>query len=110
MQLFRGLIIHTPENPLAFDIGDPRGLMCHEDGGLLVAQGRVLACGDFGAIRDANPGAETVDWRGGFILPGFVDAHVHFPQARIIGAMGRTLLDWLDAIALPEEARMSDRG
>jgi guanine deaminase len=110
MQLFRGLICHTPENPLALDISDPRALICHEDGGLLVASGRVLACGDFAAIRDANPGAATVDWRGGFILPGFVDAHVHFPQARIIGAMGRTLLDWLDAVALPEEARMSHRG
>jgi guanine deaminase len=50
----------------------------------------------------------TVDRRGGFILPGFIDAHVHFPQVRIIGAMGRTLLDWLDEVALPEEARMAD--
>jgi guanine deaminase len=38
-----------------------------------------------------------------------VDAHVHFPQVRVIGAMGRTLLDWLEAVALPEEARMADR-
>ena len=69
----------------------------------------MAACGEYTAIRDANPGAATVDWRGGFILPGFVDAHVHFPQVRIIGGMGRTLLDWLDAVALPEEARMADR-
>ena len=61
MQLFRGLIVHTPENPMALDIGDPRGLICHEDGGLLVADGRVLACGDFAAIHDANPTAATVD-------------------------------------------------
>ena len=60
------------------------------------------------SIRAANPGGETVDWRGGFLLPGFVDAHVHFPQLRIIGAMGRTLLDWLEYVALPEEARMAD--
>ncbi len=81
-----------------------------EDGGLLVGDGRVVACGDYAAVRDANPGAATVDWRGGFILPGLVDAHVHFPQVRIIGAMGRTLLDWLEAVALPEEARMADTG
>lgn len=109
MQLFRGLIAHTPTNPLPLDLGDPRAMSCHEDGGLLVDEGRVIACGDFAGIHKANPGAETFDWRGGFILPGFVDAHVHFPQARIIGAMGRTLLDWLDAVALPEEARMSHR-
>lgn len=108
MQLFRGVVFHTPQNPLRFDINDPRALTCHEDGGLLVDNGRVVACGDFEAIRHATPAPEVVDWRGGFILPGFVDAHVHFPQARIIGAMGRTLLDWLDAVALPEEARMAD--
>jgi guanine deaminase len=109
MQLFRGAIFHTPENPLRLDISDRRALVCHQDGGLLVHKGRIVACGDYAGIRAANSGADTVDWRGGFILPGFVDAHVHFPQARIIGAMGRTLLDWLEAVALPEEARMADR-
>jgi guanine deaminase len=110
MQLFRAAIFHTPENPLLLDIGDRHGLICHEDGGLLIDEGRIVACGEYNGIRDANPGAATVDWRGGFILPGFVDTHVHFPQARIIGAMGRTLLDWLETVALPEEARMADRG
>lgn len=110
MQLFRAAIFHTPENPFPLDISDPSALISYEDGGLLVDHGRVVSCGDYTAIRDANRDAATVDWRGGFILPGFVDAHVHFPQVRIIGAMGRTLLDWLDAVALPEEARMADRG
>lgn len=110
MQLFRAAIFHTPENPFPLDIGDPRALTCYQDGGLLVDGGRVVVCGEYTPIRDAHPGAATVDWRGGFILPGFVDAHVHFPQLRVIGAMGRTLLDWLDAVALPEEARMADRG
>ena len=109
MQLFRAAIFHTPENPLRLDIGDRRALVCHQDGGLLVDKGRIVACGDYTGIHDANAGADTVDWRGGFIVPGFVDAHVHFPQVRIIGALGRTLLDWLEAVALPEEARMADR-
>jgi guanine deaminase len=38
----------------------------------------------------------------------FVDAHVHFPQLRIIGALGRSLLDWLEHVALPEEVRMRE--
>ena len=110
MQLFRATIFHTPENPFPLDISDPAALTCLQDGGLLVDNGRVVVCGEYGAIRDAHPSAATIDWRGGFILPGLIDAHVHFPQVRIIGAMGRTLLDWLDAVALPEEARMTDRG
>lgn len=109
MQLFRAAIFHTPDNPFDLDVNDRRGLICHQDGALLVHDGRVAACGDYAEIRDASPGAAAVDWRGGFILPGLVDAHVHFPQVRILGAMGRTLIDWLEAVALPEESRMADR-
>ncbi len=104
MQLFRSTIFHTPDNPFFTD----SGFHCFHDGGLLVDNGRIVACGDYHGLRDANRAAQTVDMRGGFILPGFVDAHVHFPQVRIIGAMGRTLLDWLEYVALPEEARMAD--
>ena len=46
--------------------------------------------------------------RDGLVLPGLVDAHVHFPQVRVIGALGMPLLDWLDQRALPEEARLAD--
>jgi guanine deaminase len=108
-QLYRATVFHTPNNPFCLDVSDRRSLICHQDGGLLVREGRVAACGEYAEIRDENPGAATVDWRGGFILPGFVDAHVHFPQVRVIGAMGRTLLDWLEEVALPEESRMADR-
>jgi guanine deaminase len=110
MELFRATIFHTPDDPFAVGPGDSRALVCHEDGGLLVASGRIIACGDYAAIRGAHASAEVADWRGGFILPGLVDAHVHFPQPRILGAMGRTLLDWLEHVALPEEARMADVG
>lgn len=110
MQLFRAAIFHTPENPFPLDISDSGALTSYEDGGLLVDEGRVVLCGEYTPIRVAHPGVATVDWRGGFILPGLVDAHVHFPQVRIVGAMGRTLLDWLDAVALPEEAKMAGRG
>jgi guanine deaminase len=107
-ELFRATVFHTPENPFELHISDERSLVCHEDGGLLVRKGRVVACGEYEGIRRANPGATTIDWRGGFIVPGFVDTHVHFPQLRIIGAMGWTLLEWLEYVALPEETRMAD--
>jgi guanine deaminase len=81
---------------------------CHWDGGLLIRDGRVAACGDFETIRAANPQAATVDQRGGFLLPGLIDTHTHFPQLRVLGALGRSLLDWLEDCALPEEARMAD--
>src|SRR5690606_11873425 len=55
-------------------------------------------------------GADVVDVRDGLMLPGFVDPHVHLPQVRVIGGLGRPLPDWRERRALPEEARMADRG
>ena len=36
-----------------------------------------------------------VDLRDKLLLPGFVDAHVHYPQTEMIGAFGEQLLEWL---------------
>ena len=104
VELLRAPLFHTPANPFR----DERALVCHEDGGLLIRDGRIAASGDYDAVRASWPDAPTVDWRAGFLLPGFVDTHVHFPQLRIIGGLGRSLLDWLEQVALPEEARMAD--
>lgn len=105
-ELLRAPLFHTPRNPFC----DPRALECHWDGGLLIRAGRVAAAGDYGQIRDANPDAITIDMRGGFLLPGLIDTHIHFPQVRVLGSLGRPLLDWLEHSALPEEARMADEG
>ena len=103
-ELLRAPLFHTPRNPFRED----RALVCHGDGGLLIRGGRVAACGDYADLRAAHPAAAARDLRGGFLLPGLIDTHVHFPQVRVIGSLGRTLLDWLEHCALPEEARMAD--
>lgn len=60
------------------------------------------------AAFDGRPVDE--DLRAGVLLPGFVDAHVHFPQTRIVGAAAGPLLEWLESAVFPEEARFSDPG
>jgi guanine deaminase len=103
-ELLRAPIFHTPRNPFQ----NERALVCHEDGGLLIREGRVADCGDYLALRSAHPDATSADLRGGFLLPGFIDTHIHFPQLRVLGGLGRSLLDWLEYCALPEEALMGD--
>src|SRR4051794_5145699 len=52
--------------------------------GLLVAEGRVVAVAPDEEIHARTlPGADVVDLRGGVVLPGFQDAHVHPVQAGV---------------------------
>jgi guanine deaminase len=50
-------------------------------------------------------------WPRHFLLPGLIDTHVHAPQhcMRSLGsAQGMHILEWLDQITFPQEARFSD--
>ncbi len=103
-ELLRAAIFHTPEN--AFHSAG--ALEAYADGGLVTDGGKILACGDYASLRVQYPDAAVRHYAGGFILPGFIDTHMHFPQVRIVGSLGYTLLDWLDRLTLPEEARFAD--
>jgi len=103
MTLYRGTFIDCPDDPFAG--GALRAL---PDGGLLVRDGVVVARGPWAELAAAHADDEVVDLSGGLVLPGFVDTHVHFPQVRVIGALGLPLLDWLDQRALPEECKLVD--
>ena len=103
MTLFLGTFLDTPDDPFAG--GALRSVAA---GALLVLDGEIVERGAADALRSTHPQEEVVDLSGGLVLPGFVDTHVHFPQVRMIGALGRPLLDWLEHSALPEEARLAD--
>jgi guanine deaminase len=48
------------------------------------------------------------DFGAHLILPGFIDAHAHYPQTAIIASWGKRLIDWLNTYTFPEEMRFSD--
>jgi guanine deaminase len=77
-----------------------------EDGGVLARDGRIAAVGEYASVaRQAGPETRTIDHRPHLILPGFIDAHAHFPQMQIIASYGAELLDWLNNYTFPEETR-----
>ena len=104
VDIVRAQVAHTPRDPFL----EEAALEVFTDGAVAFSGGRILACGPWSAVSGAFLGASVLDARDALLLPGFVDCHVHFPQVRMIGAMGLELLDWLRLRALPEEARMAD--
>jgi guanine deaminase len=77
-------------------------------GGVLVRAGRIVEIGDANALRAAHPDADVIDHGEGLILPGFIDAHAHYPQTGIIASWGKRLIDWLNTYTFPEEMRFGD--
>jgi len=65
--------------------------------------GRIAEIGD----KVGGGGAEKGD-EGCWILPGFVDAHLHLPQWDRRGIDGLSLFEWQQKIGFPAEERFQD--
>ncbi|WP_278313858.1 guanine deaminase [Lolliginicoccus levis] len=110
MLLYRGHVLHIAGRP---DVDGAREALVSEPDGALVVDddGRIAYSGPFGEVPPDLAGATVVDRRGCLLLPGFVDAHIHFPQVYTTDAHGGgTLLSWLDRCVFPAEARFADAG
>jgi len=72
------------------------------EGDLLVRNGRIVAVGHV----DANERVDrTIDARGAYLLPGFIQTHIHLCQTIFRGyADDLALLDWLKTRIWPMEA------
>jgi len=72
----------------------------------------VVRIGDDGKIVEVAPDNGQCDDRigdsGCWILPGFIDAHLHLPQWDRRGIDGLSLFEWLDYVVYPAEARFKD--
>lgn len=96
-QAFRAEILTVPE-----------AVEHYPDGLLVVEDGLVLAIGAYAdlAPRFADVPVEALP---GLLVPGFVDAHVHYPQVERIASHGAQLLEWLTTHIFPAEAAFADR-
>ncbi len=81
-----------------------------EDGLLLLKEGHIEWFGDWSEGREQVPeGARIHEYPDKVIVPGFIDCHIHFPQAEIIAAYGEQLLEWLNNYAFPAEKQYGDK-
>jgi guanine deaminase len=107
--LHRGHIFHLTGRPSVTQA--PEALREIPDGALLVDDNGVIEwCGRY-ADRPGSTGGplEIIDHGDAFLLPGFIDTHIHFPQVNSIDAYGGgQLLEWLDECIFPAEARLAN--
>ncbi|MGY2736845.1 guanine deaminase [Sphingomonas sp. UYP23] len=101
---FRGEILSVAHDPR-----DHPGAIRHEPDGLLIVEdGIVVARGPYGELAPHYPGV-AIEPLAGLIVPGFIDAHIHYPQMDRIASHGDQLLDWLDRHIFPAEKAFADR-
>src|SRR5690349_21037015 len=82
----------------------------HEEKGAVVVgdDGTILWVGPQPLIPQPFRQAASTDYGDMIVMPGFIDAHIHFPQYRMLAAPGKDLLDWLTRFTFPEESRYAD--
>ncbi|MEM9900852.1 MAG: guanine deaminase [Pseudomonadota bacterium] len=104
--LILGQVLDFAESP--FETPPEDAARYERRGAIAVSAGRIAAVGPADVLRAAHPVARVVDHGDGLILPGFVDAHAHYPQTAIIASWGKRLIDWLNTYTFPEEMRFCD--
>ncbi|HZQ62532.1 MAG TPA: guanine deaminase, partial [Casimicrobiaceae bacterium] len=103
----RGAALSFVDNPFA--VAADRAVHYERDALLLFEQGRIAAFGPAASLLPSLPAqVPVVRHDNALMLPGFIDAHVHYAQLPVIGAFGRTLLDWLEHHTFPIEQRYDD--
>jgi guanine deaminase len=105
-RVLRGRVLRFLREPEGVE--DLGACAYEEDGAVLVRDGLVAAVGTAAEVMAEAPGAEVVDHRPHLVMPGFIDTHIHMPQAQVIASWGAQLLDWLNSYTFPAESRFAD--
>ncbi len=90
--------------------GESAEQLSHDTRGAIAIgdDGRILFRGTLPLLPRAFDQAPRYDFGDHILMAGFVDAHIHFPQNRILAAAAIDLLDWLTRYTFPEEALYAD--
>lgn len=107
-QVHLGHVFHVAGQPLVTKAA--QALVSIPDGALVVDDaGTIVYCGERASLPSEYDPAPVADHRGGYLLPGFVDTHVHFPQTYAGDSYGGgQLLEWLNLCIFPSESRFAD--
>jgi guanine deaminase len=104
--ILRGRLLSFTDSPRRAGAAAYRYL---EDGALRIETGQIAEVGEARDLIARAPADAVIDDHSGrLILPGFIDAHIHYPQTRVVGSYGEQLLEWLQKYTFVEEQKFSD--
>ena len=104
---YRGEILHFLADPAK--VSEEESYQYFEDGLLVINNGLVEAVGNAQELlATLAADIKVTQYDNGLIMPGFIDTHVHYPQAEMIASYGAQLLEWLENYTFPEEKRFAD--
>lgn len=102
----RGPALTFRDNP--FMVGDEAAMHYEPDALIIMQHGKVLEFGDFTTLKTRLGDTPFAHYPHALILPGFIDAHVHYPQMQVLGSYGTRLIDWLNTYTFVAEQQFSD--
>jgi len=80
-----------------------------EDGAVAIAGSTIVAVGTRAELATRYPSARTLEAAGGIVMPGLINAHTHAPMTLFRGlADDLPLMEWLETVIFPAEARHVD--
>jgi len=101
----RASLLHYTDDP-AFK---EDGIHWHADGLLLLDGEKIVAAGDYTALKHLLPDDVVVKhYPGKIIMPGFIDTHIHYPQTDMIASPAPGLLPWLEQYTFPTERQFQN--
>lgn len=101
--LFKGDIFHFTKSPLEYK--DSYEFI--PNGALVIADGKVLETGVYASLKSKYASIRETDYSGQLLMPGLIDAHVHYAQTEMLGMYGKQLLDWLNDYTFPAELQFN---
>ncbi|WP_434288211.1 guanine deaminase [Celeribacter sp. SCSIO 80788] len=105
-KLIAGQVVTYHGNP--FEIPAEEAVQVLTDAAILIRDGHVVSIGGRDHMRAKHHEAAFYDHGPALIVPGFIDAHAHYPQTAMIASWGKRLIDWLNTYTFPEEAKFAD--
>ena len=106
--IHKGHIFHIAGAPKVTQA--EQALAWHPDGAMAVDErGRIVYCGNWTDLPSSFANAHIINHAGCYIMPGFVDTHMHYPQVFCGDSYGGgQLLEWLNNCIFPSEALLAD--